>query len=443
MGQIPAASEEMIGILRHLTTTPGLGGKLRSRVEDFVVEEILADGALVRVGSGLDDYLKRDVPGGRYCHFALEKHGIDLFKAIRQLSSDLGISRKRFAYSGTKDAKALTCQLISLENAEPLDIRTRSRRIRIYTPYRACRGLHVGDHWGNAFTIKISGISLPPSEVDEVAGATAGQIACWGGVPNFYGHQRFGTLRANTHIVGRHLVAADFESAVRECLCTSFQGEDVRTASSRKRLSEEGDFKAALGYFPVRLSYERAMLDHLSQHPKDFLGALRRIPAGLLSLYMRAYQAYIFNLTLSRRIGSDEPFVPREGDVLQTGAARLIVGEGISCEEADRLFTNGEARVVYSVVGYASQSEGPVSAEILRTMESEGVTASSFYVRQIPDLSPRGDYRDLLCPVLDLRMPPAERSGSATSLELSFRLRKGSYATVVLREFMKAGIESY
>jgi len=439
---VQQAREEMIGLRGYLTHSRGVGGRLRDFPEDFVVEEILADGGIVRIGSGLEDHLRRDLPGGRFCHFALEKRDMDLFVAIERLSRALGVSKKRFTYCGTKDARALTCQLVSIEGLNPQDLDVHVEGIRIHTPFRALEPLAFGMHRGNAFRIRVTGIHLREDELEGLVLETGEEISHQGGVPNFFGHQRFGTTRCNTHVVGRHLLAGDFESAVWEYLGSPFQGEGKDASSCRLELLETRDFGRALASFPRRLNYERKMLEHLSKHPRDYLGALRRLPKNLLSIFVRAYQSYIFNLALSRRILQKEPFRPREGDVVETEGKRLSVGRDINLERAQSLCETGEARVVYPVVGYASRIYGPLSQDVNDILKAEGVGDSFFYCRQLPDISPKGSYREILCPVRDLRLR-SDTAGDEGRLELSFCLDKGSYATVVLREFMKADITSY
>ena len=59
------------------------------------------------------------------------------------------------------------------------------------------------------------------------------------------------------------------------------------------------------------MNYERAMLHHLAECPDDYEGALKVLPPKLLSMFVSAFQSYLFNLSLSRRIGEgyalDEP----------------------------------------------------------------------------------------------------------------------------------------
>jgi tRNA pseudouridine13 synthase len=437
------ATEEMVGIKGYGTGSPGLGGRLRERWEDFVVEEVLADGAVVEIGKGLSDPGAREKPNGAYCHFALEKRGVDLFASIRRLAAELGASRKRFSYSGTKDARAWTCQMVSVRGLDPLDARTRDSRLRIHTPFRAEEPLRLGEHWGNSFRVRITGIPHRPGSTGEISGNAAREISAMGGVPNFYGYQRFGFPRANTHIVGRRILEGDFEGAVMEYLSVPYQGEDPQVMDLRRALGEDRDFGRALRIFPPWLAYERSMLAHLQSHPRDFLGALRRLPRNLLSLFPRAYQAYLFNTALSSRLAGKDPFEVREGDTLEMGHRFLSVGQDVSVQQARREVESGQARLVYSVIGYASKAEGPLSQDVLEAMDKEGVRSSLFYVRQLPDLSPKGSYRSLLVPVVDISLGSSEWEGIGSSLEVSFKLSRGSYATVVLREFMKAPMAAY
>jgi tRNA pseudouridine13 synthase len=328
---------------------------------------------------------------------------------------------------------------------EPDELTYDSAKVKIRTPFRASSELRFGDHWGNSFSIRIREIPVDQSEVGETAAGITAGIRESGGVPNFFGHQRFGTLRSNTHIVGRLLLSGDFESAVWEFLTSAYAGETQEAIDFRTDLGETRDIVAGLSMCPSRLSYERIILQHLSKNPRDFLGALRLLPRDLLSIFVRAHQSYIFNLVLSRRLENESPFEPRAGDIIEVGSdERLVVGESISLGDADSLQAEDRGRIVYSLVGYASEAEGPVSNEVMEMMGKMGIGSSFFYIRQMPDISPRGSYRSIRCSVHDLSVKPAARtSGDGSSLVLSFRLEKGCYATAVLREYMKAGISSY
>jgi tRNA pseudouridine13 synthase len=65
-------------------------------------------------------------------------------------------------------------------------------------------------------------------------------------------------------------------------------------------------------------------------------------------------------------------------------------------------------------------------------MDAEGLALRSFEIAQIPELTSAGRWREAL-----MAVSPVITPGKA-SVRTKFFLRKGSYATTVLREYMKA-----
>ena len=49
------------------------------------------------------------------------------------------------------------------------------------------------------------------------------------------------------------------------------------------------------------MAFERAMLHYLYTHPGDYRGALLELPPKLLSMFVSAFQSYLFNCALSQR----------------------------------------------------------------------------------------------------------------------------------------------
>jgi tRNA pseudouridine13 synthase len=68
-------------------------------------------------------------------------------------------------------------------------------------------------------------------------------------------------------------------------------------------------------------------------------------------------------------------------------------------------------------------------------LEEEGIRADDFGVGAMPDLASAGLRREIL-----LKVKPEISPGEGTA-RLKFFLPKGSYATTVLREFMKESPE--
>ncbi len=155
---------------------------------------------------------------------------------------------------------------------------------------------------GNNFTIKIKAIRLQKSTVETRITQTIGEIEAAGGIPNFFGHQRFGTTRPITHLVGKAIVRGDFKEAAMLFLAKPSEYEHPASRQARQQLQETGDFRQALENFPRQLRFERLMLSHLADNPEDFVGAFQRLPLKLQELFVQAHQSYLFNRFLSERL---------------------------------------------------------------------------------------------------------------------------------------------
>jgi tRNA pseudouridine13 synthase len=73
-----------------------------------------------------------------------------------------------------------------------------------------------------------------------------------------------------------------------------------------------------------------------------------------------------------------------------------------------------------------------------RIVSNAKVEAEDFMVTGLPHCCAKGDWREILCKVSDLR---TEMSDGGYSL--SFYLTKGNYATCLMREYLKAEMNRY
>ena len=99
------------------------------------------------------------------------------------------------------------------------------------------------------------------------------------GIPNYFGLQRFGATRPVTHLVGECILRGDFEQAVVTYIGKEFPGEPEHVRAVRSAFFTTRDIQAALQDLPPQMSFERAMLHYLYQHPDDYSGALLGIAA--------------------------------------------------------------------------------------------------------------------------------------------------------------------
>jgi tRNA pseudouridine13 synthase len=435
-----------LGIETFASETLGLGGVIRQTSEDFVVEEVLVDGSRAEMQPQLPSQLTGK---GRYLVCVLAKRNWDTLLIVRRIARQLGISERRIQIAGIKDKRALTAQHISIENISL----ERLKRLRIddaqlfplkYSPNMVFP--HMS--FGNTFHLTIRGVSHSQRVIQERTSKTLDVLRVLGGVPNFFGHQRFGTIRPITHLVGKALVQKDLEKAALVFLAQPSPHEHPESREARQTFSETRDFTKAAGYFPRQLVYERLMLSHLAKRPGHYVGAFRRLPRRLCSLLLQSYQSYLFNRFLSQRLLRGIPInEPQVGDyVVKTDNHGLPTRTYIKAspgklEELRKAVKRKIMYVAIPLIGFkqlpSEGSQGDIERAIL---ESERVAPSDFYVSSMPDMSAPGEPRAAVTPIIDIRLETPERdelNKGKKKVLVSFTLHRGCYATVVLREFMK------
>jgi len=436
--------EVELGMEVYASNTRGIGGKIRSKPEDFIVEEVLLDGSKASIQ--LCKETCRVSGRGRYLICVLIKRGWDTLVVVEEIARELGISPDRINIAGIKDAQALTAQHISIGAISPEKIKINLKDVYLVPIGFSEEKISPRILLGNQFNIAVRSISLSPSEAYERISETWREISSLGGVPNFFGHQRFGTIRPITHKVGRLLVKEKFEEAAMLFLSEPSEHESHYARNVREDLRETRDFRLALKRFPKSLFYERLMLKYLSKYPKDFLGAFRRLPIKLRRLFVQAYQSYLFNRFLSERMKRKIPLThAQRGDyVLKIEAKGLPVDSSIQVEDGNlhavtSKVEEGQMALALPIIGFDQHLSGGIQGEIEREiLEQEGVQPKDFQLKKMPESSVRGGLRKALASVMDMNFEISRIVAEDEVIaKFGFTLHKGSYATVVLREFMK------
>lgn len=442
--KVPGLEVEL-GMETYASGSPGIGGKIRSVPEDFIVEEILTDGSVASIQSG-----KTSIPQGwgRYVLCSLVKKNWDNLIVLRKIAECLGIDEDFIQIAGIKDARALTSQFVTVSRVPPIEIsKVKIRNVNIKPLRFYDEKLSSNLLFGNQFHITVRDIRYSEATVEKRIEKVLNELNELGGLPNYFGHQRFGTIRPITHRVGRYLVKRKIEEAVLAFLSESTPFEQPDSREARLHLKETHDFKVALKYFPKRLHYERLMLTHLARYPQDFAGALRRLPLRLLRLFVQAYQAFLFNRFLSGRIRRGIPLaVPQIGhyvvDIDENGLPtnRLKRVGVTNLSKITEKIEEEKARVALPLVGFRKELSNGVQGEIEREiLEGEHLKPEDFRIPQFPKLSLPGGRRTVLTSIIKFQIEVSEDAinPSKSIVRTDFVLHRGSYATVLLRELMK------
>jgi len=440
--------EKELGMEVYATQSLGIGGKIRQLLDDFVVEELLVDGSLAEVTVPVE--VLEPTGDGRYLICVLVKRRWDTFLAVREVATRLRISQKRIRFAGIKDTKALTAQHVSLQNVAPsnvLDVQIKD--IMLYPQRFSTERMYSQLIKGNRFHITVRDIDQSVSAIEERTKSVKEEIDRVGGVPNFFGHQRFGTIRPNTHLVGKHLTRGDAKKAALAFLAEPSIHEHPEARAARQMLQDTLNFEEALEQFPRFLRYERFMLRHLVKCPTDFVGAFRELPRRLRKLFVQGYQSYLFNRFLSERIRREIPLdEPQIGDyTLNLDEHGLPTEDWNQATEAniqkiDAEVKKGKMCVAAPLIGPDQSPSNGVQGEIEHIiLEAENVAPEAFKISFMPEATAEGRMRAMLNPAWNLvleQIAEDNENEGKQMMKLGFSLNRGSYATVVLREFMKS-----
>lgn len=402
--------DQQAGIKHYCTAFNGIGGKIKQNPENFLVREILNK-------QYLESLSKNSNANHRFPVFILKKHNIDSNHAIIELRNQLNLELRIL---GIKDAKASTMQFATtIQKGRYLPLRAKTYHTEICLIGYSRTLLSKSDLWGNQFTVLIAepkdtGLARFLPEIDQIA--------------NFYGLQRFGSERMVTHKIGREILKGNFRRASELLLTETTKYDTAYSREIREQLSDPSNYKKLIDLLPKGMDIEREVVRSLL-HKRDYIRALRAIPIGIRRLYVQAYQAYIFNLCLSELLSYGEDITKcSDGDLCFEIEGNDVLGKIRKLNAStDTLSTVLPA---LRLVGYSFQTgKGRFESTSQKILKEEELAPRDFYVRDMDELSVKGGFRQSV-----LWCKGFSYSGS---LQISFKLPKGSYATTLLREIMK------
>ena len=442
--------------LAYLTPDlPGVGGVLKQRPEDFLVEE---------------QPLYEPAGEGEHLYLYLEKRGLTTTEAVRRVAAAFQTQRRNIGYAGLKDKHAVTRQHLSVwlpgvgasVIAQSLERLTQNNTLHVLWSERHGNKLRRGHHGGNRFVLRLRDVE--PTRV--VRAKQILDILEQRGVPNYVGEQRFG-YRQNSHVLGRLLLQGAHAAFLDEMLGADYAAESPHVIEGRAHY-RRGDYAAALEAWPKILRFDRQALDALRQG-KPAEDAVRTIDATQREFLISAWQSSVFNDVLDRRVREQTFDRLLPGDLawkhdnrsvfaVDPAAATLentpAPGPGPTLENPDASSHPG-GRVPRGEVSPSGPNWG---AEMIQPtgvpleIEQDALRRSGILEDQLQP-QPRGRGRgrgsDNRCPTvkggrrpLRVALKDPEVSAGADEhgpyIKTSFELPRGAYATIVMREIMKS-----
>lgn len=348
--------------------------------EDFIVEELA---------------LYEPTGTGTHTFFAIRKRNLGTLEAINRIARDLQVHTRQFGYAGLKDKNAVTTQVLSVEGVLPERVlKIEQPDIEVLWAERHPHKLRVGHLRGNRFQIILRDI---PHDTLPLVESVMKRMATEG-VPNRFGAQRFGN-KNDSHLVGKALVKADWETVVRYMLTDDALQDDDVARRVQRELARKPAEKVVMG-----------------------------VPHRLRKLYLSAYQAYLFNCILKKRAPCLGKLL--EGDIAvkhANGAPFLVTDATTEQSRADAF----EISPSGPIFGYKMRlPTGTVLTLETSLLADEGIRFEAF--RKVVGIRLPGTRRPL-------RMQMQLHEVSAVNddgVQLGFTLPAGGYATVVLEELM-------
>ena len=420
--------QHIVGSESFLSKTSGIEGKLRKDPEDFEVEEIVSI-----PGRSHWIWMQKN-SNGKHSIVEIKAKNWDTHVLVKELSRKLNISQKSIGFAGTKDKRAITTQHFSLRVAKEKIPTLDLENIDITFKHKSIKPIRLGNLVGNKFKIKIANTVNGRENIDNILSELRGFF------PNYFGVQRFGTVRPITHIVGEKIVRGDYEGAVFDYL--TIDSPKFAGVEGREYLLKTRDFTKSIDKFPAHMLFERQLLGHLSRNEGDFTGAILQLPENLSKMLVHGYQSLIFNKVLDLRMKEGiDAFLPQIGDLVMPADGYGGPDQRVTIEVSERnqaklskRCREGKAWIAGLLPGANSNFSSGIQGELERqVMEELDVKFEDFIIDDMPELSSYGMYRPLFQKYNDI-----EFEFDSGDPIFSFWLHKGTYATSFLREIMKS-----
>ncbi len=398
---------------------PGIGGKLKVRLEDFKVDEIP---------------LYEPSGQGTHTYIQIEKTSIATLPAIAMLSKALGIPRRNIGFAGLKDARGITRQWLSVEHIDVEKIKALNfDKIKIIAIERHTNKIKTGHLRGNRFDINIrefdDGIDLPEalSRVEQIMSILGKR-----GVPNYYGQQRFGK-RDDGPVLGAAIIAENWDEYILELLARPLEIENDNIQRARKAF-EAGDLETALKTWPTGFLAQRQALKYMiEKKPNDYEGAFKSIDHKYKRFCVSSFQSAMFNRVLARRVNDIDKLYC--GDIArkhENGACFMVFEPKVEQHRCDSF----DISPTGPMFGYEMLWPGEETAALENDVLSEtGLAIDDFKVGFGKKVA-QGTRRYIRFQPKDIEVD-AMTDEVGPYIKMKFTLDSGCYATTLAREVTK------
>jgi len=372
---------------------------IKYKPEDFYVREIF----------DIKKFEKKD-EGRDFFYFILKKRNYNQIRALKKISRIFNVSVKRIHFAGTKDKIGVTEQVISINSIKENEIenklniinnKVKDLNLKYIGKYKG--RINLGDLEGNYFEIVIrdlknSDIKLCKKNIKDIKKD---------GLVNYFDKQRFGYAN-NSHIIGKLIIKGKIKEALIEIFTSLPENpsEDLKefVLNFPEGLEDKNSLKFIIKNLPKNMREYQKVIEHLLKYTNDYSGAFRKLHKKLRTLYVNAYQSYLWNLT-----------------------AKKLKEENVNLKEIELL-------------GYNTNLENLLYKDIiLDLLKKENLNLNDFKISHMPELSLKGSKRNFKIYPKELEILEIGKENLDNSesyfIKVKFILDSGAYATNVITSF--------
>ncbi|MCD6286326.1 MAG: tRNA pseudouridine(13) synthase TruD [Anaerolineae bacterium] len=376
--------------------------RIKSLVSDFQVEE------RIRLPEG----------PGSYAYYRVEKTGRSTLAVRDEMAARLKATPSALAFPALKDKAAVTIQYASVRKRGPQEISGSgyaARRVGWGT-----RALRPSDLDGNQFSVIVRKLTA------KEAGLLGPKLERLGvyGLFNYFDDQRFGS-HTKGGFVGKEILKRDAERVVHMYLAEEMVG-DRRDVREFKRLcaSHWGQWGFLLHQAPRPSNY-RSVITYLKDHPHEYRKATNLIKDRLLSIYLAGYQSWVWNQIVAA-------YVERDGEL--TCAINLLGTRFPVAEPGPEMLALQKALV--DLPRLTARYIGPFEQAAQAVFAKESLGLQEFKARILRRAYLTKGERPVVFLPTDVAVgAPSDDTHfpGRKQLAVSFTLRAGQYATLVLK----------
>lgn len=391
---------------------PGVGGVLRTRPEDFFVQEIPA---------------YEPTGEGEHVLCEIQKLGISTFDAIDQIGRALNVNPREIGFAGMKDADAITRQHLTVPRVSPEALMAiQTPRLSVLSAAPHGNKLRLGHLKGNRFAIRLR--EVEPTNVVRLR-PILNRLER-DGMPNYFGEQRFGR-RGDNDLLGSAILRADHDALIKLLLGTPSKTLDPSNVFEARRFFDQGDFESAMKKWPRSSGMERRVLARYMKTGSAFKAQML-IEPKLRRLWMSALQSRAFNDVVSARIDSISKVMPGDLAYLHDrGACFSVEDEAKEQARADAF----EISATGPMIGYRMTLPAGEPLAIEQSVFDRYQLTREDFKRPTHDKA-KGDRRPIRVKPTDTNLS-AGMDEHGAHITVAFTLPAGSFATVLMRELMK------